>query len=605
MKSSADAVLFAIQASIRLGVEIRKAYVANLKHHELVLPLPNFPSIQDWIAALNYFEDAGSRHAVENARIGKLLSKAQSQTLTEGEEDEFSVLHREMRAIDLAETGEFSDQGITAEDLIAFTTIRQWARGKTSHSTMLRRVAGTLIELAVDYYANMPGAITEDSVHGKALKGFLIAIDDVKFAQTPVEGIARTLLTATLETISGNPELLTGDKKVQELISTVTRGVALDANVWLGKIRGDGAGDLETEERVREWAQLVFRSVLENSAQTVLDSPDTFLNVSDTSEAALIQSVGNAALDVIVSDAVHPDSRRVNLDSLFSKRSLDKLVKAMLIMLDTHPELLDIHHDGFKHILSQVAKELGASSQILGYDGLPEIMRLVLEKTSNNLELLWPESESDPAKHLLIIASREVLSILANPGGNGGWKPKLNNAQISAVLDTVFDEVIQNPDWILMKAEGGGPVLRAALVATVDGLKSVPGNRVSSKTFVTILRSSLKAVARRNEFIDKIDIGDDKDKQALLAVAIGMVIDVVAGNRTSARARWVLARNQSTSLIVEATLSKLASDGVNHEAIISLSKIMKSEINKLKKGQKFSLSMLLLAIANANLAAVE
>ena len=51
VSDSAALVLFAIRSALKLGQQLRLAYVDNTKRRELVLPLPNFFSSPDVVSA--------------------------------------------------------------------------------------------------------------------------------------------------------------------------------------------------------------------------------------------------------------------------------------------------------------------------------------------------------------------------------------------------------------------------------------------------------------------------------------------------------------------------------------------------------------------------
>lgn len=593
MFTNPEIILFAVQAGIRLGKQIQRAYIDNLKRSELILPLPSFPSGVDKTSALNFFESASSEYVKDyissNERIKELLDKAKKQKLLIKKEiEEFCAIYQEMWAVEVAEKGEFYTEGILGQDMIALTRVRQWQKGTDPNPSALQRIAGTVIEIAVDYYVHIPGALNENSSHSKALKGFLLAIDDLSFAETPVEEIAPSLFVAAIETISQTPELLTGDEKAQDLIESITKGMVLDLKEKIEQIRKVGPGDLQAEERVRSWGELIFRSVLSNAGETVLSNPAKFLGEMTPAKSEMITSVGKALMDVILN---------TKLDAYFSQESIDKVVKAMLKTIGEHPELLGLRNEGFRNILSQIAKDLAASSKALDPDILPEVMRLVLEKTARNLDLLWqPGDDSDAAKHLLIIASRELLNALAQPRGDDAWKPRLTKRQIMEILEVVLDEVVNNPEWVSGQA---GIALKDVLEGTLEVLSK---HSLSSESCVKIIRSVIKAVALRKEFIEKVPIGEDEtQKKLLLALALDAVLDIIFADGQAKNVSWVLANRELLDVLVQKFLTKLAQEGVSQNNITELQGILSEETKKLAEGKKFSFHSLIGRIENAQL----
>jgi len=93
---SVEIVMFAIRSSIKLGLELRQAFVDNTKRRDLVLPLPNFFSNADIVSAVNYFAALpGSDHAKDISSLRALLSKRQTpgQNLTPDEETQVLTYH--------------------------------------------------------------------------------------------------------------------------------------------------------------------------------------------------------------------------------------------------------------------------------------------------------------------------------------------------------------------------------------------------------------------------------------------------------------------------------------------------------------------------------
>src|SRR5690606_35756693 len=117
----------------------------------------------------------------------------------------------------------------------------------------LQRMAGTFIEIGVDYFASMPGALHKDSGWGKALAGFLEAMDKVDFAEGRLSDLPERFLVAGLETLAAQPELLTGDTKMQEVVKVAAHSLSEDVATRLARI---DTGDLPAQSRVKDWAEL-------------------------------------------------------------------------------------------------------------------------------------------------------------------------------------------------------------------------------------------------------------------------------------------------------------------------------------------------------------
>src|SRR4051794_39807285 len=102
ISDSAALVLFAIRSSIKLGQQIRQAYVDSTQRRDLILPLPNCFSDVDIVSAANYFEVKGKDYVKANARLAQLLLKRKTQALTPDEEAEVCANHIEFENLDRA-----------------------------------------------------------------------------------------------------------------------------------------------------------------------------------------------------------------------------------------------------------------------------------------------------------------------------------------------------------------------------------------------------------------------------------------------------------------------------------------------------------------------
>lgn len=619
---SPELILFAIQAAIKLSSKIKRAYVDSVKRKSLILPLPNFPEKVKVASALNFFEGSGKTYIELVPKIIKLQEKEKEETITEPEKEEFDALKRKypfyyelpkvaeltkkarddpweneeeedakqyikfyriIRGIDIAASGKWNENEVDEKVLSNLFAVAQWSEGADPNPTALKRIAGTLIEIGVDYYTNVPGALNNNSAHSKALKGFFQAIDDTDFVNTPVESLAESLFVATIETLANNPNLVTGDDKSKLLIESVTHGIAKDAKVLM-ETRDD---DLAAQERIAQWGQLVFRSVLDNAGNTVLANPERYLSVQAGGQSAMVTAVGSAVLNVIV------DSDGLDAESVFSRATVDRMVKAAMETIVAHPELVGSDHEGIKTIVSQVAKELLQTSDLLTPEILPELISLILEKTSLNLDKVWPGDTKDPKQHLLLKATQQTMAIIASkPSETEPWRPRFTVEQALDILEFVLDEVVQNPDWILDEAGEGSSVLRSVLEATLDSLKEIPeGQRLSLNTSQAIIKSSIRAVALRSELVKKLPTADDTQAKYLITLALESVFEVVF-NGTTPKAKWVLSRATVIEIVVDSVLYKLAVEGASEQNISVLKQVLLDMTAKLSNDKPFSVENL-------------
>jgi hypothetical protein len=587
MPAIAEMVIFGIKAGIRLGQQGRQVYVEGTIEHDLVLPLPNFNPTISLGSAMVYFRGGGKAYLKDNERINDLFDKADSgKILKNNEQDELILVYRESKLIDDVKSGTITGQeiGLSKEALLSLLTVRQWARNNSPFPSALQRVLGGLIEIGVDYYANTPGAIDEKSSTGRALKGFLKSIDELNFAEERVEEIAKSLFIAAVETIGENVELLGADDKTEKLVEVVAKGLVKDVRERIDVLAGK---DLSKQEKIQQWAQLTFRSMLSNAGKTVLANPKSFLGIDDKSRQAMVSSVGTSILDLII------DEDSIDLSELFSRESLDKVIKTALTTLSENPDLIGIDHNGLKQLLAQVSKDLAESSKVIGPDILPEVMRLILEKTAHNADLLWPDKDrDDPSKHLLITASKELLNKLAKePEPGDSWKPKLSKTQVLEVLEIVLDEVVQNPEWLVKTATGENLILGDTVESVIAVLRGIPSGRLNAETGVKVLNSAIKSVALRKEFLDKIPIGGEQKKA--ITAALETVINATLSDKVDSKALWTLARGEVFDILTSTALTKLTETGISEDTLNKLSIVLNNAAGDLRDGKPWHIDSLI------------
>ena len=124
-----------------------------------------------------------------------------------------------------------------------------------------------------------------------------------------------------------------------------------------------------------------------------MSDPATFLKIKDGGNQALISSVGNSMIDLVLEE---------DIEELFSREGLEVVISAALKAIGDHPEIMiKPNNTGVRFLISELAKELSTADDLLTRDILPELARLTLEKSGENLELFWPDLANDPKNNLM------------------------------------------------------------------------------------------------------------------------------------------------------------------------------------------------------------
>ena len=595
----AQTVLFAIQAGVRLGQQIKGAYIDNIKRRELKLPLPDFPSKIGWETAESFFEGDGEEYLKINPRIDELLKKARKDDrLPSKEARELTSYYHEYLTQKRIEKGTYKAQaGITADYMSSLLSIRQWNRGSADDPTRstLQRVGGTLAEIAIDFFKQRSDLMADNSPHSQSLQSFLNALDKVQFASAPVKAITADLIDAALTAFIEVPNLVKGEKAGHDFIEAVTEGIAIDLRDRIAHIRKQAGGaNLTAEEHARQWGRTVFRSILENTGDTVFEDSEKFLHKTNEGQQALITGIGSALLNTMLLEVVREDEP-IDVSKFFSPDSVDGIARAAVLALSENPELIGVKNNGINNMLTQLVTDLANYPEQLGLNLLPEVCRLTLELTAGNVNALWSGDKlSEPADHLLITGTRYLLDALSRPpDGESEWKPVFGKVEALELVDTVMQEVVANNAWV--KSEDGKmSILEQALTGALSAFEGISVTDLNADARTNILKSALKAVATRQQFCDRIQV-DGEDKY-LLTESIDMVFDLILGDKSSAQARWALARQDTLELITGKVLEKLTKSGVSETLIASLEKELSTEFQKLEKGEQFSVKELILKL---------
>ena len=578
-----EIIFLGIKTGIKLAQQGRQAYVEATINRELTIPLPKFDASLSLGAVRNYFRKSGKVHLNDNERLKLLFEEAESNpNMDDKKKKELILIGRDLFFFDKLKNGEITEQdiGFSKNTLLDLLNVRN---SNSRFPSPVQRMFGSLIEIGVDYFANSSGTFDETSASGRALKGFLKSIEDLNFADEKVEEIAKKLFIGAVETIGENPDLLGADDKTSELVEVLSKGLVNDVRKRLDDLAG---GDLSKREKIQDWAQLVLRSVLSSAGETVIAKPNLYLGIDNLGQQALVSSVGTSILDVII------DEDSVDLPELFSRDSLDKVVRGALVAVAENPDIFGVDNQGIKKILTQLAKDIGQSTTALGPDILPEVMRLVIEKSAQNLDLLWDSENQDPTKNLLIKTSKIILEQLARIPKNGdGWKPKLSHSQIIDILELSLDEVVQNPQWVIELAESGSPLLDNLTESVLNVLHTIPSDRLSRSTAVVVVKEVIKTVALRKEFLEEITFEGER-KIAIVAI-LNTIINALLADDLDPKVKWTFARDQIFNLVVSKTLLRITETGISENILKRLDEILTEVKDAIKSNKQWTVELLL------------
>ncbi|MCK4794405.1 MAG: hypothetical protein KAV87_62330, partial [Desulfobacteraceae bacterium] len=234
-----------------------------------------------------------------------------------------------------------------------------------------------------------------------------------------------------------------------------------------------------------------------------------------------------------------------------------------------------------ENIIVVLAEDLSKLKEKISPDIFPEVVHLVLDKSADNLDLLWGKSFKRPRRHLLVTATYTLLkSIAKTPPQGSTWKPQFTPDQLIEVANAVFEEVVNNPAWLVDEAGNASGYLQAAVEAILEALHKVPGNRISAETGVKVLRTGMGAVALRLSLLDELPSTAEQPAKVAVSAALEAIFGEIFADGVGAYANWDLARNSTLQTLAEIALDKLAKFGATREEVEKLRQAVQELINQ-------------------------
>lgn len=557
--ATAEAIIFAINAAIRLGRNAQRAYAKSLTSTKLVLPLPAFDREISPIVADTYFSDpdeitGGARFLPLIARLQELHKRSigfgANDMLNAEEKEEYLDYYRKLFVSQQADrSATLSDDRINADDVATLLSIRQYRKGGRPGTSPLQILAGTLVEIGIDYFSQVPGALNTQSASGRAMKHFLGALDQIPFSdqeamQQHAPTILPSLFIAAAESLAELSPQISGDPKIQSFVAAVGKDVGAELANRLAKLPPN-----QHDEAV-QWGRLILRSAVSSSAQYVLSSPADWF---DTNEGAskLIQSTGLVLLDEILQDP-----HKIDLGKAFNNETLDRVMQSAFGVIAEHPQLIQ-GDNGFRQIVSGVCQTLKNSS-FNRPDYVPELMRLILENTGRHLRLFWQKPGEGPLpgpEQLYLLAMELILTELSRPSPNG-WEPHLSKTQLLFIVEQLLNEVVLNPALIETEIQER-PILSEMVRITLDALSTVASDqRLSADTFQWLLQLNLRVVAASPQVLRRIHWTDDAHEEAILQQVLSLAFTYVFQRNPVSPAERIQLLTDLLDYIMEVIISK-------------------------------------------------
>ena len=468
--ATGDLIVFAVQAGIKLIQTGRKVYVEATIGGEVEVPLPpafsgmNTPLNKGVEYALSLKTGDAEKKRRFKDRYHQPLTDLDNADATVKAAAEWQIVQEYLKDVS---AGLVPQIHRGSAELASIAVLKQWEHGRSPFPSAVQRVAGTLVEIAIEYFVHVPGALNAQSKRGRALKSFLAGLDAVQFSDARWDSLVIALFTTALDTLNENPAIFSDEEDDQSLIRAIVGGVAADVGEQLGAAE---FGDLDAESRVKRFGQLVLRGLLVNAGTAVIEDP-SILGLTDARGKAMVQSVGSAFLSLLLDDDT---SLGEGLRRIASTDGLDKLMRAALRAAVEHPDLFATGNQTIDVWLTDVLRDLddrhGEGETVFDPELFAEVAFSAMSYAMRDLPaLLKPKGSTSSA--VLVDLARLVFDKLNETGPEG--KPKWQGLQLSRsdvkdLFDGLFASLAAHTTWFSRKKE-----LAAALKAATTVLPQV------------------------------------------------------------------------------------------------------------------------------------
>lgn len=205
----------------------------------------------------------------------------------------------------------------------------------------------------------------------------------------------------------------------------------------------------------------------------------------------------------------------------FDRQWADQMVEAALTLFSQHPHLIAAENT-WDDLFSGVSNAL-KDVNIQSYNLLPELTRMILEKSSLQLNLKV-SLENGKEEYLLIAGLREILAALSANETAASKHLQLTPGQLLSFVELLLDAVIKNPNWITTFF-GEKPMIREVLAIPFRTLSRIPADqRLGYDLLTQVIESELEAIERSPHLMARIQYGESPTEKTVLEHTFNLVI---------------------------------------------------------------------------------
>lgn len=510
-------VLFAIRATLKLSVAAREAYVTSTRNRSLLMPPLDEITPVSWQKARTFFQRY-SYFYLETEKFTHYLHPDHDEifsimevvtTSTPPVEADLAAcreslvqFHQDCLTIKFLETGKKTmdgaelDQGVqsvkpnlTPDEVKALFEIGSWTRAGKEVEDWWPDVAETLFDIGLEFASVNPNICNPKTSSGQALSSFLNGLADAELAATDAKDIPELLFVSTLEVLSSHPDAVFEDRIGRDLLEVTAKQFSLD-------IQKQIEDHPDQKKTFQEWGKIVFKSILGSGGQLAVSQPSVYLGIGEDKYSAAVSTIGKTVFDIAVTSE--------NFREYLNTSALETITESALLVIAKHPDLIsNSSNNGLQNLIADMAKDLAGMDAVLCKKATPEVMRLVLENTADNIELVWPDAGKDPKKHLLLQTAKKTLHVLSEkPADDASWKLEFYHDDATAIIEVIFAEIQQNSTWLTRGNDIVEAIIPLTLKQTMLVIRSKGQCGITRKAARNILTAAVAATLTHSEILD-------------------------------------------------------------------------------------------------------
>ena len=108
----------------------------------------------------------------------------------------------------------------------------------------------------------------------------------------------------------------------------------------------------------------------------------------------------------------------------------------------------------------------------------------------------------------------------------------------------------------------------------------------------TAFKISIKNMALRQEFVERLP-GDADTNKTIISSVLEIIFTKILNEDVDVKIHWVLAREQILTQIIDAVMKKVSISAIDQNTISIIENLLDTELQKLSKGEPFSIEQLL------------